>query len=129
MRYISDSVISFSLQIEGRAESVRISFQSHSMGGSTYSTQSEAIIKALEGSRMYGKHYRRAPECANEVVSGKKKKAVKAPKVKEVPEVEGWQDAAEYLSENFGVDMGKLNTPDDIVKEASLRYLKFTNLE
>lgn len=131
MRYVSDNVISFSILVKGRADSVRVNFQSNSIGGSSYVTDSEAVIQAMEASPMFGKYYHRAPECVNEVV-GEKKKRVKAalsPKVTEVPEVMGWQDAAEYLSDKFGVQPGKLVTPDEILKEASQRNIKFSNLQ
>lgn len=130
MRYISDSVISFSIRLEGRDSSMRISFTSRTNGGSTYSTDSEAVINALEKSPMYGRSFRRAPECAR-IVLGEKRSAKAEPKkkLKEVKEVAGWQDAAEYLVDNFGCEPGKLVTPDEILKEAAIRNLYFPNLK
>lgn len=130
MRYISDSVISFSIRLEGRDSSMRISFTSRTNGGSTYSTDSEAVVKALEKSPMYGRAFRRAPECAR-IVLGEKRAAKAEPKkkIKEVKEVTGWQDAAEYLVDNFGCEPGKLVTPDEILKEAAIRNLYFPNLK
>lgn len=130
MRYISDSVISFSLPIKGQERSARISFSPVSTGGSTYVTDSEAVIKAMEESTMYGVIYRRAPESVGEVVS-KRKKVTKVlePKVEEVTEVSGWQDAVEYLSEKFGIEPSKLTNPDSILSEAASRNIKFVNLQ
>jgi len=130
MRYISDSVISFSIRLEGRDSSLRISFTPRTNGGSTYTTDSEVIINALEKSPMYGRSFRRAPECAR-IVLGEKKAAKVEPKkkLKEVKEVSGWQDAAEYLIDNFGCNPGKLVTPDEILKEAASRNLSFVNLK
>ena len=66
MRYIAEKAISFSMMVKGRTDSVRVSFTSLSTGGSTYSTEEENIIEAMEKSPMYGKFYHRAPECVND---------------------------------------------------------------
>lgn len=93
-------------------------------------TDSEAVIKAMEESTMYGVIYRRAPESVGEVVS-KRKKVTKVlePKVEEVTEVSGWQDAVEYLYEKFGIEPSKLTNPDSILSEAASRNIKFVNLQ
>ena len=92
MKYISDRVISFSLII-GNADK-RICFIPCMMGGSMYITDDEDEIKALEGSGMYGRVYRRDPNCTqgqDKPTGGKPQKAAK--KAKEVPGVETWQEA------------------------------------
>lgn len=129
MRYISDSVISFSIVPEGSKKSVRVSFTSHSNGGSTFSTESEALIKTLEKSDMFGRVYRRANECVG-IKVGVKPRTPKAsaPVLKSVPEVTTWQEAVEYLVENEGVDAGLLKTPSSILKVATDKGLKFEKL-
>lgn len=128
MRYISESSISFSIRVKGREDSVRVSFTPLSMGGSTYCTNSEAVMEALEKSPMYGKYYNRAPECMNDSI--RPKKAAKIPKktVNEVSSVNGWQEAVEYLVENFGSNPGKIVTPEEILKEAEAKGVVFTQL-
>lgn len=86
-------------------------------------------MEALEKSPMYGKVYDRAPECMNDSFSLKKTRAA-GPKKKtvQVDSVNGWQEAVEYLMENYGSDSGKMVTPDEILKEAEARGVVFTRL-
>lgn len=125
MRYVSDNVISFSIRTKGTDSSKRVSFIPCSTGGSNFFTTCGTLIEAMEKSPMYGKVYRRAPECVDYAATGKKKSAKEEEKRKTVS-VGGWQDAAEYLSENFGVGMAKLNTPAKIAKEAEANGIEFT---
>lgn len=131
MRYVSDNVISFSIRVAGRTDSARVNFLPVSSGGSTYSTDIKPLIEALEKSSMFGKVYRRAPECEEDVIQ---KKEVKARKVKAVPktvkveEVKDWQDAVIYLVENHGVRREKLVAPELILKEAENAGIEFPNL-
>ena len=129
MRYISDNVISFSIIPEGSKKSVRVSFSSHSNGGSTFSTDSEALIKALEKSEMFGRVYRRASECID-VKAGAETRASEsaATALKNVPDVATWQEAAEYLKENEGVDASLIKTPASILKAAEDKGIKFEKL-
>lgn len=131
MRYISDNVISFSMVIEPGKGSARISFTANSNGGSSYYTDSEAVIKAMEASPMFGVVYRRASECIDEQVGQKKKavrKAKEEPKLTPVNEVTGWQDAIEYLVSNCESDASKLSSPEAILKEAATKNIWFPNL-
>lgn len=131
MRYISPSVISFSLRLKGREDSVRVDFTPLTSGGSTYSTDEQRVIEALEKSPMFGKFYKRAPECVNEDVKPTKKSARKsaaAPKKTEVTEVNGWQDAVEYLVNHHGCDASKLTSPATITAEAEKLGVTFPNL-
>lgn len=130
MRYIAESSISFSIKVKGRNDSVRVSFLPLSTGGSTYSTESEAVIVALEESAMYGKFYQRAPECINESIKTKKEPKKAAPRKKTilVDSVESWQEAVEYLVENFESNAAKLTTPDDILREGESKGVVFTKL-
>ena len=131
MRYISPSVISFSLRLKGREDSVRVDFTPLTAGGSTYSTDEQRVIEALEKSPMFGKFYNRAPECVNEDVKPTKKttrKSATAPKKTEVTEVNGWQDAVEYLVNYHGCDASKLTSPATITAEAEKLGVTFPNL-
>lgn len=130
MRYISSNVISFSMLVKDRKDSLRVNFLPVSTGGSSYSTDSEALIEALEKSPMFGNIYHRAPECVNETVGAKKKTktSVKNKKI-EVAEVVSWQDAIEYLVNNHNADVGKMVTPDEILAEAELRNVEFPKLK
>lgn len=131
MRYISPSVISFSLRLKGREDSVRVDFTPLTAGGSTYSTDEQRVIEALEKSPMFGKFYKRAPECVNEDVKPTKKttrKSAATPKKTEVTEVNGWQDAVEYLVNHHGCDASKLTSPATITAEAEKLGVTFPNL-
>lgn len=129
MRYISERNISFSMKVKGRKDSVRISFTSLSTGGSTYSTDSENVIEALEKSPMYGKFYHRAPECMNDSIRSKRevKPVVPKKRVTDIDTVESWQEAAEYLIEKFG-STAKLTTPEAIMREAEEKGVLFSRL-
>lgn len=128
MRYISDNVISFSIKVKGREDSVRVNFLPLSAGGSSYSTDAPSVVEAMEKSPMYGKVYRRAPECLNESVHAKKPARVQRKKLNVVGSVSTWQDAIEYLTDNYSVDRTKIATPDDVLKEADNLGLSFPNL-
>lgn len=131
MRYISDKVISFSIRIEGRADSVRVNFLATSTGGSSFVTNSVPLAKALEKSKMYGSLYRRAPECVNETLKSKKQPAEKGVSKKRYEDVKGvssWQDAVTYLAEKYGVEPNKLMTPESILQEAESKGIKFPDL-
>lgn len=130
MRYIAEKSISFSLKIKGRDESVRVSFSSLSTGGSSYSTDSEPIIEAMEKSPMYGKFYQRAAECLEENARSYKRATKQTQRKKNivVDSVETWQDALEYLTENLGLAGEKLSTPDDILREAEEKGVSFPKL-
>lgn len=127
MRYISEDSISFSIRIEGRENSLRVNFSPISSGGSTYSTDIPAAIKALESSPMFGKIYFRAPECVGETEEQPKKAARK--RTTKVSSVKDWQDAAEYLVEKFGARPEYMNTPDAIREEAERNNVLFTELD
>lgn len=131
MRYVSNNVISFSIRLKDRKDSVRIDFSPTSDGGSSFSTEEPKVIEALEQSSMYGTHYRRAPECVNEDVKPARRSVRKGssePKKVEVKEVQGWQDAVEYLVNNHGSDASKLTSPSLIVAEAEKVGVTFPNL-
>lgn len=130
MRYIAESSISFSIRVKGRNDSVRVSFLPLSTGGSTYSTDSEPIIEAMESSPMYGKFYQRSHECLNECVRTKRaiKKAAPQKKQTVIESVESWQEAVEYLVENFDMNAARLTTPDDILREAEGKGVVFPKL-
>lgn len=128
MRYISESVISFSIKVKGREDSVRVNFLPLSAGGSSYSTDVPSVVEAMEKSPMFGKVYSRAPECANDCTCDKKKVKVFRKKPLAVDSVASWQDAIDYLVENCGSQAGKLVTPDEIQKEAEAKGIVFTGL-
>ena len=131
MRYISDSVISFSINVPGCESSARVTFSPLSFGGSTFSTESEALIKALESSEMYGSVYKRAPECVKEKVSAKKEtaKTEEPAPLQAIDSVEEWQDAVAYLVENFKSKASQLKSPEHILKEAAKYNVWFPNLK
>lgn len=131
MRYVSDKVISFSIRVEGKAESVRVNFTARATGGSTFTTQYPALIEAMEKSSMYNKVYRRAPECVCMCGGKKKKKEQKSSdkdRITLVTHVQDWQDAIEYLTDTCKCDSANLSSPDDILSEAARCGVKFPNL-
>lgn len=132
MRYVSDKVISFSIKVKHQENSARVNFTACSSGGSTFCTDKIKLIEALEHSPMFGKVYRRAPECECSCAKpGRKSSAKKCEtekRIKLVPGISGWQDAAEYLVNNCGSDADKLNTPDAIMSEAAEKCVKFPDL-
>ena len=128
MRYVSENVISFSIKVKDREDSVRVNFLPLSAGGSSYSTDVPAVMEALEKSTMYGKVYNRAPECVNDTLESKKPARTAKKKALKVDSVDSWQEAVDYLMVNFGIPGGKLVTPDEILKEAEANGVVFTKL-
>ena len=133
MRYISDLNISFSLPVDGVDK--RFSFTPMARGGSMYIAKTEAEIKALEASSMYGRIYRRkegqipTEQAGNAPKPKKGKTAAKAaPKAQDVKGVETWQEAIEYLVNHHGSERDTLTTPDEILAEAAKLNLRFPNL-
>lgn len=130
MRYVSNKIVSFSIRVKGSENSVRINFQACSTGGSTYITDKQPVIEAMESSDMFGRVYRRAPECASGQVTHKRRPraARQEPKLKDVQEVGSWQEAAEYLSSQFGISESSVITPDSILNKAAENGVRFPNI-
>ena len=124
MRYISDLNISFSLLVDGVDK--RFSFTPMARGGSMYIARTDAEIKALEASDMYGRIYRRKEGQIPPEQAGNAAKA--APKAQDVKGVETWQEAIEYLVNQHGTDRGTLTTPDEILAEAAKQGIRFPNI-
>ena len=100
-----------------------------------YIAKTEAEIKALEASPMYGRVYRRKEgqptfERAGNALRPKKGgRAAKAePKAQDILGVETWQEAVEYLVNNHGSDRDALTTPDEILAEATAKGIRFPNI-
>lgn len=128
MKYISDLNISFSLLVNGVDK--RFSFSPRTQGGSMYIVKSNAEIKALEASNMYGRIYRRAEDQPAELKTGKRGRSAKQEQdVKDVNSISSWQEAIDYLSENFGSSRENLRTPDEILMEAVKKGVRFVNLK
>ena len=128
MKYISDLNISFSLLVNGVDK--RFSFSPRTQGGSMYIAKSKAEIKALESSNMYGRIYRRAEDQPVELKTGKRGRPAKQEQtVKDVNSITSWQEAIDYLSENFGSSRENLRTPDEILMEAVKKGVRFVNLK
>ena len=131
MRYVSDKVISFSIRVKGQNDA-RVNFTACGDGGSTFSTDKPLLIEALEHSGMYGRVYRRAPECecsGNKPCKKSPKKGDNEKRVKLVTSIGGWQDAVEYLVANCGSDGSKLTTPTAILAEAEAKGVRFPELQ
>lgn len=120
MLYISDRVISFSLPVNGVTK--RFRFEARMRGGSYYVATLDSEIKALEGSDMFGRIYKRGEE----VVAPKRVRKVK---MKEVAEVLSWQEAQEYLVSVHGYDAAHVQTPDAIQAAALEKCIVFPNLK
>lgn len=148
MRYISDSVISFSITLNGKDKRVR--FSPLMGGGSMYIAENADEIKLLESLGSYKRNvFRRAPECKDLVIedssdTGKKVKGTpkkgqknvveKATegnnvKVEKVDSVTTIQEAAEYLAEKFELEMDDLADPDTILAKAAENKIEFPNLK
>lgn len=128
MRYVSNKTISFSIRVKGAERSVRVNFETCANGGSSFSTNAPKLIEAMESSDMYGRVYKRAPECAA-VAAKKRARALKTePKAVAVTAVATWQDAVEYLTDKCGVAETLLTSPDAILKEAAKLNVKFPNI-
>lgn len=137
MRYIASSVISFSVSINGRDKRVR--FNPVMDGGSSYVTNIDAEIEALEALSSFKRGvFRRALGSEKEVVSkvendgkkgkgGRPKKAEGGSEKEVVDSVTTWQEAAEYLSEKCGSEA--LTEPDTILEEAGKKGVTFPNLK
>lgn len=148
MRYISDSVISFSITLNGKDKRVR--FSPLMGGGSMYIAENADEIKLLESLGSYKRNvFRRAPECKDLViedssdtekkVQGTSKKGQKNvvekttegnnAKVEKVDSVTTIQEAAEYLAEKFELEMDDLADPDAILAKAAENKIEFPNLK
>lgn len=137
MRYISDSVISFSIQIGGRDKRVR--FNPVMDGGSSYITNDSDEIKVLESLSSFQRGiFRRAPGSEKEVIgkvdspvtkgeAGRPEKSNAKKGLKPVDDVTTWQEAAEYLVEKCGSEA--LSEPDAILEEAGKKGVSFPNLK
>lgn len=137
MRYISDSVISFSIQIGGRDKRVR--FTPVMDGGSSYITNDPKEIEALESLSSFQRGvFRCAPGSEKEVIgkvdspaakgkAGRPKKSDPQKGLTPVEEVTTWQEAAEYLVEKCGSEA--LSEPDAILEEAGKKGVSFPNLK
>lgn len=133
MRYISDSVISFSILINGRDKRVR--FSPIMDGGSSYITNDPDEIKALESLSTFQRGvFRRVPGSEQEPLSDKSKKGKVGRPAKNggagmmpIEEVTTWQEAAEYLMENCGSEA--LAEPDAILEEAGKKGIVFPNIK
>lgn len=148
MRYISDSVISFSITLNGKDKRVR--FSPLMGGGSMYIAENADEIKLLESLGSYKRNvFRRAPECKDLIiedssdtekkVKGTSKKGQKNvvekktegnnAKVEKVDSVTTIQEAAEYLAEKFELEMDDLADPDAILAKAAENKIEFPNLK
>ena len=122
MKYISDSILAFSLKV---GKSVRrIRFIPFNRGGSYYLTNDSAEITALEKSAGFNKMFRKSPDCATQAPAEDLKKDLVM-----VGEVTNYQDAITYLSKKFASDKSQLKTPDAILKEAEKHKVSFPNLK
>ena len=129
MRYISDLNISFSLLVDGVDK--RFSFTPMARGGSMYIARTDAEIKALEASDMYGRIYWRmeGQKTKPSPKKGGKRSRKTAEEMKEVKNVDTWQEAIEYLADWCGSNRESLMTPDDILTEAKAKGVCFPNIK
>ena len=129
MRYISNLNISFSLPVKGADK--RFCFTPCMKGGSMYIAKNDDEIKALEASDMYGRIYRRmeGQETKPSPKKGGKRSGKTAEKMKEVKNVDTWQEAIEYLADWCGSNRESLMTPDDILAEAKAKGVCFPNIK
>lgn len=123
MKYVSERVISFSLLVNGTDR--RIRFVPVTRGGSVYVTDNEGEMKALEASPMFGTTYRRAESAG----CAKERKAKPAARKTAVNGVETWQEAIEFMVDQYGAERGRLTTPDEILQEAGRLNLTFPNIK
>ena len=121
MRYISDRVISFSLPINGNDK--RFRFTPVMNRGSIYVTNSKDEIVALEKSPMFNTIYKRVE---SQSISSEESSEIE---LTSVGSVTNWQEAKDYLKENFKIDARTINTPESIQKCATANNVVFPNLK
>jgi hypothetical protein len=111
-RYYSETVLSFSVLIDGRRK--RIAFSPLTNGGSVYTTADIKEIKVLESLGSYGKTFVRMGG-----VEAAEKAVPPPPTTEEIRGVTNYQAAVEYLIANRGLKKSALRTPDQILAAAS----------
>jgi len=126
MRYISQRIISFSVNIDGKSK--RISFTPKMDGGSLYLSKDLKEIKAIESTDMFKNGvFSRAAGQDNPV---KEKKVVDpaTPSPKEIKSIKTFQDGVDYLVKRFKVNAEDIASPDDVIKIANEKGICFPNM-
>jgi len=126
MRYISQRIISFSVNIGGKSK--RVSFTPKMDGGSLYLTKDLNEIKAIEATDMFKNGVFSRAAGQDDPVKDRKVIDPIIISLKGIKTIKTLQDAVEYLV-NLGVDATSLTTPDEIVKAATEKGVSFPNMK
>lgn len=113
MKYIAKTHIALSVPMAG-GKSVHISFTPQTGGGSVFYTNDAALAQALEKHIKFGKLFKKVADAPAKIVTQPKEESTpqaKKPEKKEkVLTFACYEDAKDYLVDNFGISRTKLRT-------------------
>ncbi len=114
-----------SLSIPTKGGHAHISFAELTGGGSTYTTEDEAIAKAIRNHPKFGKLFTevQVPKVTEKTAEQKKQEMeqAEANQKKSIKSFACVEDAKEYIADTFGISRSKLRTRADIEKQAVAR--------
>lgn len=130
--YKAGSDLAFSVSMNGGLR--RIVFAGQTMGTSVYSTRDEKEQKAIESHYWFNDKFwiseevdeKKAAAEARKKAAAAKKKAIEEKKTHQVTDFE---DARDYLADEFGVSRTKMKTKDDILAIAQEKGVELEGLK
>ena len=130
MRKIYKSFTGLSLNVFlGKGRNVRVSFDKHSDGGSSYVTDNENIQKGLESHYLFGDRFHlqgvideSAPAKPDTVPSQKTENALREIEISDL------SAAKDYIAENFGVSRTMLRSKASILEYAKANGIEFVGI-
>lgn len=130
--YKAGSDLAFSVSMNGGLR--RIVFAGQTMGTSVYSTRDEKEQKAIESHYWFNDKFwiseevdeKKAAADAKKKAAAAKKKAIEEKKTHQVADFE---DARDYLADEFGVSRSKMKTKDDILAIAQEKGVELEGLK
>ena len=130
--YKAGSDLAFSVSMNGGLR--RIVFAGQTMGTSVYSTRDEKEQKAIESHYWFNDKFwiseevdeKKAAADAKKKAAAAKKKAIEDKKTHQVTDFE---DARDYLADEFGVSRSKMKTKDDILAIAQEKGVELDGLK
>lgn len=130
--YKAGSDLAFSVRMNGGLR--RIVFVGQTMGTSVYSTRDEKEQKAIESHYWFNDKFWISEEVDEKKVAAEAKKKAAAAKKKAAEEkkthqVTDFEDARDYLADEFGVSRSKMKTKDDILAIAQEKGVELEGLK
>lgn len=132
-KYQAGTDLAFSVMVGN--ERMRINFEGKTMGSSVYMTRDPKVQKAIESHYWFNDKFFLVESIdeKKEVAEVKKKAAAKTKKKvadeKKTHVVTDFEDARDYLAENFSVSRSKMKTKEDILAIAKEKGVELEGLE